>query len=97
MTESSAVERLILDELIRSGLTDDAGWSIIDVTILARKLATLSPDRIRAEAFEEAAKVAETLPIGGGTLSSWINTNESPMGATRRHIATAIRSLKDPK
>ena len=44
------------------------------------------------ETTEAAAKIAETLPIGGGTLSSWINTNESPMGATRRHIATAIRS-----
>lgn len=49
---------------------------------------------VRDEVLEEAAKVAETLPIGGGTLSSWVNTNESPMGATRRHIAAAIRALK---
>ena len=47
----------------------------------------------RSRGIEEAARVAETLPIGGGTLSSWINTNESPMGATRRHIAKAIRAL----
>jgi hypothetical protein len=52
--------------------------------------------RVRAETIEECAKVAETLPIGGGTLSSWINTNESPMGATRRHIASAIRALSAP-
>ena len=51
--------------------------------------------RHRLAALEEAAKVAETLPIGGGMLSSWINTNESPMGATRRHIATAIRALSN--
>lgn len=51
--------------------------------------------RHRLAALEEAAKVAESLPIGGPTLSSWINTNESPMGATRRNIATAIRALSN--
>jgi hypothetical protein len=52
--------------------------------------------RTRAALIEACAKIAETLPIGGGTLSSWINTNESPMGATRRHIATAIRAHATP-
>lgn len=55
----------------------------------------LEAERAAGEArvVEQCAEIAETLPIGGGTLSSWINTNESPMGATRRHIATAIRAL----
>lgn len=43
--------------------------------------------------LDEAIKLVEELPIGGGTLSSWINANESPMGATRRHIAEALRAL----
>ena len=51
----------------------------------------------RIAALEEAAGVAETLAVGGGTLSSWINANESPMGATKRHIAAAIRALKGPQ
>lgn len=42
---------------------------------------------------ERAAAQVETMRIGGGTLSSWINTNESPMDATRRHIATALRNF----
>lgn len=61
-----------------------------------RPATPTNPERLveaRAQAFEEAAKVAETLRIGGGTLSSWIRTNESPMGATQRHIAEAIRAL----
>jgi conjugal transfer/entry exclusion protein len=41
---------------------------------------------------EANARVAETLSIGGGTISSWVNANESPMGATRRRIAAAIRA-----
>ena len=44
--------------------------------------------------LKQAAVIAETHPFGDGTLSSWINTNESPMNATRRHIAAAIRSAK---
>ncbi len=57
-------------------------------------LATLRP-LIVAEERARCAKIAETLPIGGGTLSSWIKANESPMDATRRHIAAAIREQAD--
>jgi hypothetical protein len=58
-------------------------------------LVTSAEQRGYRAALEEAAAVAETLPIGGGTLSSWVNTNESPMGATRRHIGQAIRNLME--
>ncbi len=46
---------------------------------------------IERETREACAKVAEELQFARGTLSSWINVNESPMQATRRHIAAAIR------
>lgn len=46
-----------------------------------------------AAVTERAAAQVETMRIGGGTLSSWINTNESPMDAARRHIATALRNF----
>ena len=90
------VERL--DEL--AGLCDrhvipHAGHAAI-CRQAADTIATLRKqlENARAEALEQAARVAEEAPIIGSTLSSWINTNESPMGATRRHIATAIRALK---
>ena len=68
-------------EALRSGKHDDDP-----------QVQTLARHRIAER--ERCAGIAETLPIGGGTPSSWINTNESPMGATRRHIAQAIREPK---
>jgi len=54
-------------------------------------------DAMRNAAIEECAVIAETLSIGGPTLSSWVNKHESPMEATQRHIAAAIRALTQGK
>ncbi len=72
-----------------------AVWKVEWAEKVEREIARLISSSFtngRKAGLEEAAKIAETLAIGGGTLSSWINTNESPMGATKRHIATAIRA-----
>lgn len=65
---------------------DDETISLIRQTAINAALAAIM------ETQRLDAELVETIRIVGGTLSSWINTNESPMGATKRHIANAIRT-----
>lgn len=92
--------RDIVEDLRRHAFDDCGGFAKIVETHVAyeaaREIISLRKqlEDARDVALEQAARVAEEAPITGPTLSSWINANESPMGATRRHIATAIRALK---
>ena len=68
----------------------DRHWNTRATLTEPERTAKAVAETVAAER-ERCARIAEMLNIGGGTLSSWVNANESPMSATQRHIASAIR------